>query len=108
MSDEMVKTHLSTEAMDLLRWCEYVGPHPHEEGWLMIFRFENGLQATVAYGPHSNGLSVGVMDGDALVEVTDWLEGWEVIQTLIEIMRREVVKKQEGSEEQIGKDGRDE
>lgn len=107
MEGEMVKTPLSTEAMDLLMWCVYAGPHLQDDGWLMMFKFENGLKATVAYGPHSNGISVGVMHGDALVEVTDWLEGWEVIQTLIEIMRREVAKKQDGSEDQTGKDGHD-
>ena len=83
---EMVKTVLSAEAMELLRWCVQAGPHPHEDGWLMIFQFENGLQATVAYGPHSNGLSIGVMDGDTLVQVWDWLDGWEVVERLIDVM----------------------
>lgn len=101
---EMVKTALSAEAMELLRWCVQAGPHPQEDGWLMIFQFENGLKATVAYGPRSNGLSVGVMNGDALVEVSDWLYGWEAVQKLIEVMGRKV-EVLEGSEDQTGKDG---
>ena len=88
MSDEMVKTPLSAEASELLRWCVYVGAHLQDDGWLILFRFENGLQASVVYGPHSNGLSVGVMDGDKLVEVLDWLEGAEVVTRLVEVMNR--------------------
>lgn len=88
MEGEMVKTALSAEASELLKWCVYVGAHLQDDGWLILFRFENGLQASVVYGPHSNGLSVGVMDGDKLVEVTDWLDGQEVMERLIEVMNR--------------------
>lgn len=89
MSD-LVKTLSPAEAMDLLRWCLQAGPHPSDDGWLMVFKFENGLQATVAYGSNSNGLSVGVKNGESTVESWDWLEAWEVVARLVEVKERQV------------------
>lgn len=87
MSDELVLTPLSTEASELLRWCVYGGSHPQDDGWLLLFLFANGLQASVVYSQRSNGISVGVMDGDALVQVWDWLEGTEAVARLVEVMK---------------------
>lgn len=103
MKDEKVKTYSPAEAMDLLKWCvqagPHPGPHPSDDGWLMVFEFENGLQATVAYGSNSNGLSVGVKNGESTVESWDWLEAWEVVARLVEVKERLVeveVKEQAG------------
>lgn len=84
--DNLVLTPTAQQTgQELLRWCVYAGPHPNDSGWLMIFRFANGLQATVAYGPYSNGISVGVMDGDSVLKVWDWLDGSEVVERLFDV-----------------------
>lgn len=88
MEDKLVKTYSPTEAMNLLKWCVQAGPHLSEDGWLMVFKFENGLQASVVYGPHSNGLSVGVKNGESTVDSWDWLEAWEVVARLVEVKER--------------------
>lgn len=88
MSDLVLTPSVEDKGMELLKWCVQAGPHPNDDGWLLVFRFENNLQATVAYGANSNGLSVGVMAGDSLLQVWDWLEGVDVVDRLFEIMHR--------------------
>lgn len=97
MSDLVLTPTAMKVGQELLRWCVYAGPHPNEVGWLMIFRFPNRLQATVAYGQYSNGLSVGMMDGDSLMQVWDWLDGAEVVARLFKIMSR-VSQVQDGTQ----------
>ena len=64
----------------ILGWCVYAGPHLQEEGWLMLFRFPNGLQASVAFTPWTRGIEVGVMNGEWLVDVIEDLSGEDVLQ----------------------------
>ena len=72
----------------LLKWCVDYGPHPNQDGWCMLFRFPNGLNATVVWGVWTRGIEVGVRDGDWLVDVFEDLSGADVVGTLFEIMKR--------------------
>ena len=72
----------------ILGWCVYAGPHLQEEGWLMLFRFPNGLQASVAFTPWTRGIEVGVMNGEWLVDVIEDLSGEDVLKALRSVMLR--------------------
>jgi len=73
---------------DLLKWCVYAGRHWNQEGWLMWFWFPNGLTATVAAGPYTRGIEVGVMNGEWLIDVFEDLCVDGVIDALHEVMKR--------------------
>lgn len=72
----------------ILSWCVYAGPHLQEEGWLMLFRFPNGLQASVAFTPWTRGIEVGVVNGEWLVDVIEDLSGEDVLKALRSVMLR--------------------
>jgi hypothetical protein len=73
---------------DLLKFVFYAGEHPHEDGWIMRFKFPNGLCATVGYGPQTIGTEVSVMAGDQLIEICTDMDGDSVKEKLFEIMER--------------------
>jgi hypothetical protein len=74
----------------ILSWCVDMGSHPNEEGWFMLFKFPNGLTATVAWTLQTDGIEVGVRNGDWLVDVIPNLSGDEIRAALEEVMRRSV------------------
>ena len=76
------------EREQVLGWCVYAGPHLQEEGWLMLFRFPNGLQASVAFTPWTRGIEVGVMNGEWLVDVIEDLSGEDLLKALRSVMLR--------------------
>jgi hypothetical protein len=75
----------------ILSWCVAAGAHPNEdEGWFMLFKFPNGLTATVAWTLQTDGIEVGVRNGDWLVDVIPNLSGDEIRAALEEVMRRSI------------------
>jgi hypothetical protein len=75
----------------LLKWCVAAGRHPNEdEGWFMLFKFPNGLTATVAWTLQTDGIEVGVRSGEWLVDVIPNLSGDEIRAALEEVMRRSI------------------
>jgi hypothetical protein len=72
----------------VLGWCVYMGPHPREEGVLMLFRFPNGLQASVVWTAWTKGIEVGVMSGEWLIDVIEDLSGEDVRAALEGVMQR--------------------
>lgn len=76
------------EEEKMLGWCVYAGPHFQEEGWLILFRFPNGLQASVAFTAWTNGIEVGVMNGEWLIDVMEDLSGEDVLKVLKSVMLR--------------------
>jgi hypothetical protein len=75
----------------ILKWCVAAGRHPNEdEGWFMLFKFPNGLTATVAWTLQTDGIEVGVRCGDWLVDVIPNLSGDEIRAALEEVMKRSV------------------
>ena len=72
----------------LLAWCVYDGPHPNENGFLLMFRFPNGLQATVVKTDWSKGIEVGVSTPEWLIDVIDDLTPEQVPSKLEAIMKR--------------------
>jgi hypothetical protein len=78
------------EREQILGWCVDAGAHPNEDGWFMLFRFPNGLTATVAWTLQTDGIEVGVRNGDWLVDVIPNLSGDEIRAALEEVMRRSI------------------
>jgi hypothetical protein len=79
------------EKEQILGWCVDAGAHPNEdEGWFMLFKFPNGLTATVAWTLQTDGIEVGVRSGDWLVDVIPNLSGDEIRAALEEVMRRSI------------------
>jgi hypothetical protein len=77
------------EEEGILKWCVAAGRHPNEDdGWYMLFQFPNGLTATVAWTLNTNGIEVGVRNGEWLVDVFDDLSGDEIRAALVEVMKR--------------------
>jgi hypothetical protein len=87
----LVKTESGADRKSLLGWCVEMGAHPNEdEGWFMLFKFPNGLTATVAWTLQTDGIEVGVRNGEWLVDVIPNLSGDEIRAALEEVMKRSV------------------
>jgi len=84
----LVKTDSGADRKSLLGWCVEMGAHPNEDGWFMLFKFPNGLTATVVWTLESDGLEVGVRDGDWLVDVIPSLNGEDAVMALRSVMLR--------------------
>lgn len=85
---KLVLTNSGMDKDAVLGWCVYAGPHLQEEGWLMLFRFPNGLRASVAFTPWTRGIEVGVMSGEWLIDVIEDLSGEDVRAALEGVMQR--------------------
>lgn len=84
----LVKTESGADRKSLLGWCVEMGAHPNEDGWFMLFKFPNGLTATVVWTLESDGIEVGVRAGDWLVDVIPSLSGEDVVKALRNVMLR--------------------
>ena len=76
------------EREQILHWCVGGGTHPNEDGWFLLFKFPNGLTATVVWTLESDGIEVGVRDGDWLIDVIPRLSGEDVVKALRSVMLR--------------------
>lgn len=91
-----MKNSLSTpygQSLEAVLGCLVYGgrhPYPWVDGWLMQFKFANGLIASVIQYRAEVLMEVGVRDDDWLYEVVEDLTGKEVIMKLFEVMERSI------------------